>query len=174
MMTMISTFLSFLAGGLPKILAIFQDRQDKKHELALVAAQKERELALAERGFIAQARVEEIKLEQIQTQTAAEERQALYSHDVEIGKGASQWMINLRASVRPVVTYIFVLELVIINIAGMWYAWNKAYRLRLRWKTCFPRMKWQSLPASLPFILVVAPLARNEGIRRRKGDDQAS
>jgi hypothetical protein len=124
MMTMVSTFLSFLAGGLPKILQIFQDRQDKKHELALVAAQKERELALAERGFIAQARVEEIKLEQVQTQTAAEERQALYSHDVEIGKGASQWMINLRASVRPVVTYIFVLELVALNIAGVWYAYN--------------------------------------------------
>jgi hypothetical protein len=121
---MVSTFLSFLAGGLPKILSIFQDRQDKKHELALVAAQKERELALAERGFLAQARVEEIKLEQIQTQTAAEERQALYQHDIEIGKGASQWMINLRASVRPVVTYIFVLELVAINIAGVWYAYN--------------------------------------------------
>jgi hypothetical protein len=124
MMTMISTFLSFLAGGLPKILEIFQDRQDKKHELALVAAQKERELALAERGFLAQARVEEIKLEQIQVQTAAEERVALYQHDMEIGKGASQWMINLRASVRPVVTYIFVLELVAINIAGVWYAYN--------------------------------------------------
>ena len=125
MMTMISTFLSFLAGGLPKILSIFQDRQDKKHELALVAAQRERELALAERGFIAQARVEEIKLEQIQTQTAGEERQALYNHDIEIGKGASQWMINLRASVRPVVTYIFVLELVALNIAGVWYAWHQ-------------------------------------------------
>jgi len=36
MMTMVSTFLSFLAGGLPKILQIFQDRQDKKHELALL------------------------------------------------------------------------------------------------------------------------------------------
>jgi hypothetical protein len=113
-----------LAGGLPKILQIFQDRQDKKHELALVAAQKERELALAERGFIAQARVEEIKLEQVQVQSAAEERVALYQHDMEIGKGASQWMINLRASVRPVVTYIFVLELVAINIAGVWYAYN--------------------------------------------------
>ena len=124
MMTLVSTFLSFLAGGLPKILSIFQDRQDKKHELALVAAQKERELALAERGLIAQARVDEIKLEQIQTQTAAEERQALYQHDIEIGKGASQWMINLRASVRPVVTYIFVLELVALNVAGVWYAYT--------------------------------------------------
>jgi len=124
MMTMISTFLSFLAGGLPKILSIFQDRQDKKHELALVAAQKERELALAEKGFIAQAKVEEIKLDQIQIQTAGEERQALYEHDIKIGEGASQWMINLRASVRPVVTYIFVLELVALNIAGVWYAYT--------------------------------------------------
>jgi hypothetical protein len=121
---MVSTFLSFLAGGLPKILSIFQDRQDKKHELALVSAQKERELALAEKGFLAQARVEEIKLDQIQAQTAGEERQALYQHDIEIGKGASQWMINLRASVRPVVTYIFVLELVALNIAGVWYAYT--------------------------------------------------
>ena len=125
MMTMISTFLSFLAGGMPKILGMMQDKQDKKHELALVAAQKERELALAERGLIAQARVEEIKLEQIQTETAGEERQALYQHDIEIGKGASQWMINLRASVRPVVTYIFVLELVALNVAGVWYAWHQ-------------------------------------------------
>lgn len=124
MMTLVSTFLSFLAGGLPKILAIFQDRQDKKHELALVAAQKERELALAERGFLAQAKVEEIKLEQIQTETAGEERKALYAHDIEIGRGASQWMVNLRASVRPVVTYIFVLELVALNIAGVWYAYT--------------------------------------------------
>jgi len=137
MMTMISTFLSFLAGGLPKILSIFQDRQDKKHELALVAAQRERELALAERGFIAQARVEEIKLEQIQTQTAGEERQALYDHDIEIGKGASQWMINLRASVRPVVTYIFVLELVALNVAGVWYAWHQGVPFAIAMENVF-------------------------------------
>ncbi|MFZ9884349.1 MAG: hypothetical protein ACO3ON_02660 [Ilumatobacteraceae bacterium] len=109
---------------MPKILQIFQDRQDKKHELALVMAQKERELALAEKGFIAQARVEEIKTEQIAMETAAEERVALYQHDMEIGKGASQWIINLRASVRPVVTYIFVIELVALNIAGVWYAYS--------------------------------------------------
>jgi hypothetical protein len=137
MMTMISTFLSFLAGGLPKILGMMQDKQDKKHELALVAAQKERELALAERGLIAQARVEEIKLEQIQTETAGEERQALYQHDIEIGKGASQWMINLRASVRPVVTYIFVLELVALNVAGVWYAWHQGVPFAIAMENVF-------------------------------------
>ena len=124
MMTMISTFLSFLAGGLPKILDFFQDRQDKKHELSILAMQKERELELAAKGFAHQAEVEEIKTEQIDIQAKSDERIALYQHDMEIGKGASRWMINLRASVRPVVTYIFVLELVAINIAGVWYAYT--------------------------------------------------
>ena len=125
MMTLISTFLSFLAGGLPKILQVFQDRQDKKHELAILQMQKERELELAARGFQAQERIEEIKTEQVQLQTQAEERVALYQHDMKIGEGASQWVINLRASVRPVVTYIFVLELVILNITGLFYAWQQ-------------------------------------------------
>ena len=151
MMTMISTFLSFLAGGLPKILSIFQDRQDKKHELALVAAQRERELALAERGFIAQARVEEIKLEQIQTQTAGEERQALYAHDIEIGKGASQWMINLRASVRPVVTYIFVLELVALNVAGVWYAYTTGIPFAIAMENVFSDDEMAILASSIAF-----------------------
>jgi hypothetical protein len=124
MMTMLSTFLSFLAGGLPKILDFFQDKQDKKHELAILALQKEKELEMAARGFQSQERIEEIKTEQIAMQTQAQERSALYAHDMEIGKGASQWIINLRASVRPVVTYIFVLELVVLNATGVWYAYS--------------------------------------------------
>lgn len=124
MMTLISTLTSFLAGGLPKLLTIFQDRQDKKHELALMAAQKEKELALIERGYLAQAKVEEIKLEQVSLQTAMEERTALYQHDMELGKGASQWVINLRASVRPVITYGMFLLLVFVDIAGFVYAWR--------------------------------------------------
>jgi hypothetical protein len=124
MMTMLSTFLSFLAGGLPKILEFFQDRQDKSHELAILRMQKERELELAAKGFASQEKIEEIKTEQVLAQTYAEERVALYKHDEAIGKGASQWIINLRASVRPVVTYIFVLELVVLNATGVWYAYS--------------------------------------------------
>lgn len=124
MMTMLSTFLSFLAGGLPKILDFFQDKQDKRHELAILAMQKEKELEMAARGFQSQERIEEIKTEQVAMQTQAQERSALYAHDMEIGKGASQWIVNLRASVRPVVTYIFVLELVVLNATGVWYAYS--------------------------------------------------
>ena len=124
MLSLVSSLLGFAAGGLPKVLDFVQDRGDKKHELALMAAQRERELALAKEGFIAQAAVEEIKTEQIAMQTQAQEKLAMWKHDMKIGEGASTWVINLRASVRPVVTYIFVALLVVVDIAGIWYAYS--------------------------------------------------
>ena len=124
MMTLISTLLGFASGGLPKVLDFVQDRGDKKHELALMAMQREQELALAKEGFVAQAKVEEIKTEQIQMQTQAQERVAMYKHDMKIGDGASTWVINLRASVRPIVTYLFVGLLITVDVAGIWYAYS--------------------------------------------------
>ncbi len=124
MMTLVSTLLGFASGGLPRVLEFVQDRGDKKHELALMAAQRERELALAKEGFIAQAAVEEIKTEQIAMQTQAQEKLAMWKHDMKIGEGASTWVINLRASVRPVVTYLFVGLLIVVDVAGIWYAYS--------------------------------------------------
>ena len=124
MMALVSTLLGFASGGLPKVLDFIQDRGDKKHELALMAANREREIALAKEGFVAQARVEEIKTEQIEMQTQAQEKLAMWKHDMKIGEGASPWAINLRVSVRPIVTYIFVLLLVVVDIAGIWYAYS--------------------------------------------------
>ena len=65
MLSLVSSLLGFASGGLPKVLDYFQDRGDKKHELALMAAQREREIAMAREGFIAQAKIEEIKTAQV-------------------------------------------------------------------------------------------------------------
>lgn len=124
MITLLSTLVSFLMGGLPKFLDFFQDRSDKKHELEMARMQSERELAMAERGFLAQQKIEEIRTDQIAMQTQVQERQALYAHDIEIGKGASQWVINLRASVRPLITYGMFVMLLFVNIFGFFYAWK--------------------------------------------------
>jgi len=43
----------------------------------------------------------EIRTERVAMKTPAQERTAMYQHDIEIGKGASQWVINLRASGPP-------------------------------------------------------------------------
>ena len=122
MFTLLSTLLSFLAGGLPKLLDFFQDSKDKGHELKMMAQQAERDMMMAERGFIAQARVEEIKNEAAFVKAAVSEKIALLNHDIELGKGASVWVINLRALVRPMITYGMFLLLCAVDGFGFYYA----------------------------------------------------
>lgn len=113
-------------GGLPKIFDFFQDKSDKKHELELARMQTERELQLVAAGYAAQQKIEDIKLDEIRMQTASDDRQALigaqqaemqaiYAHDTSLNEGTSQWIKNLRASVRPVITYGFFFLLVAID-----------------------------------------------------------
>ena len=124
MLSLLSTLGGLLISGLPKIIELFQQRQDQKHELALLAMQKERELALAAQGFAAQAKVEEIKVEQMSIQTEAQMTQAALDHDKKILDTASKWVANYVGTVRPTVTYLFVFELIAINFGIAWYAFH--------------------------------------------------
>ena len=135
MLTLLSTLVSFLAGGLPKLLEFFQDRADKRHEMELAQLQIQREIEMRKLGFEAQERVEQIHTQQLMLETSAQtnvavidaqksELQALYAHDTALNEGTSQWMKNLRASVRPVITYGFFLLLVGIDIALVWHAFT--------------------------------------------------
>ena len=134
MLTLLSTLISFLMGGLPKLLEFFQGRQDKAHELALAQLQIQRELELRKAGFEAQERIENIRSDQLATESAANttqvligaqqaEMQAIYAHDVSLNEGTSTWMKDLRASVRPVITYGFFFLLVFVDVAGFWYGY---------------------------------------------------
>jgi hypothetical protein len=124
MLSLISTLGGLLISGLPKLLEFFQNKADQKHELALAAVQTERELALAAAGFAAQARVEEIRTEQVAMQTEAQMTEAALAHDARVLEKASTWVSNYVGTVRPTVTYIFVLELVAINAFMAWYLWS--------------------------------------------------
>ena len=122
MMTIISTVISFLMGGVPKILDMFQDSKDKKHELTLAQMQNEREMALMAAGYAAQAKVEEIRTEQVQINADMQTHMALLQHDTESAKGASQWVINARAMVRPGITYGMFALLAFVDVFGFYYA----------------------------------------------------
>ena len=121
MLSLISSVFGFLMSGLPKALEFFQDRADKQHELKLAAMQTEKELQMMERGFLAQQKIEEIKTEQIAMQTDAERQGNALEHDKKIMERASIWVVNLNGIVRPAVTFIFVLELVAINMALVYW-----------------------------------------------------
>ena len=116
MFSLISTLGGLLISGLPKLLELFQDKADKAHELELAKMQTEREMQMLERGYLAQAKVEEIRSDQIMMQTEADMTKAAYEHDAKLMERASSWVVNFNAVIRPLVTVIFVAELVLINI----------------------------------------------------------
>jgi hypothetical protein len=124
MLSLFSTLGGLLISGLPKLLEYFQNKADQKHELALAAVQTERELALAAAGFAAQAKIEEIRTEQVAMETDAKMTEAALAHDAKVLEKAASWVSSYVGTVRPTVTYIFVLELVAINAFMAWYLWN--------------------------------------------------
>ena len=124
MLSLFSTLGGLLISGLPKFLEYFQNKADQKHELALARVQTEKELQMAAAGFIAQQRVEEIRTDQISMQTDAQMTEAALKHDEKVLEKASQWVANFVGTVRPVVTYIFVLELCAINAWIAFYVYK--------------------------------------------------
>lgn len=124
MLSLISTLGGLLVSGLPKLLEFFQDRADKAHEANLMRLQMERELAMAAQGFAAQAQMEEIRTEQVMMETTAEMTKAALAHDEKVLDRAHKWVASYVGTVRPTITYIFVFELVGINIWLCFYLWN--------------------------------------------------
>jgi len=124
MLSLFSTLGGLLISGLPKLLDYFQNKADQKHELALAQVQTERELQLAAQGLVAQQKVEEIRTDQIAMQTDAQMTEAALKHDEKVLERASTWVVNFVGTVRPVVTYIFVLELCAINAWIAYYVYS--------------------------------------------------
>jgi hypothetical protein len=124
MLSLFSTLGGLLISGLPKLLEYFQNKADQKHELALAQVQTERELKLAAAGFAAQAKIEEIRTEQVSMETDAKMTEAALAHDAKVLEKAASWVSSYVGTVRPTVTYIFVLELVAINAFMAWYLYQ--------------------------------------------------
>ena len=125
MLSLFSTLGGLLISGLPKLLDFFQNKADQKHEFALARVQVELQLQMMAQGFAAQERMEEIRTDQIAMQTDAEMTVAAYDHDKKVMENASRWVVNFVGTVRPMVTYIFVLELCAINAWIAYYIYSR-------------------------------------------------
>ena len=96
MLTIISSIIGLVSGIGPGILKSWidfkQDKSDKAHELAMLTQQSQNRLD--------QAVVEGTSAANVAVQKTA--REGI--------KGASQWVINIAALVRPVIAYAFFIE----------------------------------------------------------------
>lgn len=130
MFTLLTTIVSFLVGNTPKILDFFQNRNDQKHEVAMAQLQMTQQLELQKAGFVAQKDLEEIRLDELKLQTDADIYKAhtqdvdsARNNDIETAKGASQRVINIRALVRPSITFGLFAIFMIIELWSCWYAY---------------------------------------------------
>jgi hypothetical protein len=124
MLSLFSTLGGLLISGLPKLLEFFQNKADQRHELALARIQTEKELQMLAQGFAAQQKIEEIRTDQIAMQTDAEMTVAAYDHDKAVLEKAAGWVSSYVGTVRPTITYIFVIELCLINAWIAFYVYN--------------------------------------------------
>ena len=127
MLSLISTLGGLLISGLPKLLEYFQNKADQQHELNLARIQTEKELQMLAQGFAAQQRIEEIRTDQIAMQTDAEMTVAAYDHDKAVLAKAAGWVSSYVGTVRPTITYIFVIELCLINAWIAYYVYSNPH-----------------------------------------------
>ena len=104
MLSLLGSLLGFGTSFLPKVLEFFQDKRDKAHELAMIAAQTD-----------AQVRLEGVRLEAMNVEADIRETEALLHHDTALNKRASQWVVNFSALIRPSVAFLLFGELFILT-----------------------------------------------------------
>jgi hypothetical protein len=126
MLSILSSILGFATAGLPSILGFFQQKGDQSHEREMAQLQNQQQMAMAEKGFIAQEKIAAIELEGTYAETFAQERQALYEHDAKLVHDAAPWVRTLNASVRPIVAFTFVALLLFVDIGGFIWAIKSA------------------------------------------------
>ena len=125
MLSILSGLLGIFSSGLPNLLSFFQNKSDQKHEQTMAKLAMDQPILMAEKGFQAQEKIEEIKLHQVEAETYAQERSALYDHDKKLMENASQKTVDLNARVRPYVAFTFVGLLVFTDVAGLiWAIWT--------------------------------------------------
>ena len=112
MLTLLGSLLGFISSAFPDLLRLWQDHQDRKHELAILDRQMEQmRLGHAQR------------LEEIAVEADIAESKALYRHDSR--PSGVKWVDGLRASVRPVITYAFFLLFTTVKTAALYVLVNE-------------------------------------------------
>ena len=106
MLTLLASLMGFASSALPKLFNLYQDKHDRAHELAILEKQLE-QMRLGHNQ----------RLAEIQTRADITNTQALYQHDNRSSN--IPWVEGLRASVRPMVTYLFMLLFIAVKIASL-------------------------------------------------------
>ena len=106
LLSLLSPLLGILGSLLPNIVRIFEKREENKHEIELTKLKMDAAALQAEAALD----VETVK-------AIVTEGQSIRVHDSSLDGG--KFLNALRASIRPVVTYIFFFTFILIKVVAM-------------------------------------------------------
>ena len=95
MLPLLGSLLGFGTSIVPEILGYFKQSQANKQEILMLEAKAQ---------YAAQ--LSTLKLQELDAEADIEETKGLYAHDTALAARGG-WVVGLQASVRPVVTYLF-------------------------------------------------------------------
>lgn len=120
MLTIISTIGGYIVALIPRVFDRWQDKADKAHELEILHMQMRQQLALSERGYSPSDKASEVRSDDAQAHGEYMEQMGMiYAQQERMLDKAGQWVKDWTAFTRPGVTFIFVFELVLVNLLTM-------------------------------------------------------
>ena len=123
MLSIVGSLIGFGSSFLPKVMDYFQDKQDKKHELSLQDKVLESQIKLGAQ-----------KLEATKLEGDTKEIEVIHQEHKAITLKASKFFVNLSASVRPVITYCFFIEFMLLTLA-VFQGWITKEQFQMIWNT---------------------------------------
>ena len=131
MLTLLGSLLGFISSAFPDLLNIWQDKQDRKHELQILDRQME-QMRLGHNQRLEEITVNaDINDSKYRTYVERERSEpegreagcvaqclALLKHDSQ--PSGIKWVDGLRSSVRPVITYAFFLLFTAIKVSALY------------------------------------------------------
>ena len=109
MITLLGSLLGFSTSIIPEILGFFKQGQANKQELAMLEAKAQYAQALSS-----------MQLEELDAKAEIVETEKLYEHDMALAARGG-WVVSLQASVRPVITYLFMATFIAVE-GGLVYS----------------------------------------------------
>lgn len=106
MLSILGSVLGFGTSFLPKVLGFFEEKRDQAHELKMMDKQLEQQLQIGVQ-----------KLQMVNVDADIRETEVLHKEHASITKKSSQWVINLSASVRPIITYCLFIEFAALTLS---------------------------------------------------------
>ena len=129
MLTLLGSALGLFTSFLPQVLGYFKDKQNNAHELAMIE------------------QVHSNQMEMTEIDASIREVETIHEHDAALKGG--KFIDGLRASVRPVITYLFMFLFLAVEITSFWLMLKTAGEVNLETVKAALTATWDEETAAL-------------------------